>query len=55
MDGTPWGLAAVEAAASAAARRGVGLEPAHALTWSEELVPAGVAPWDPDDGGLRDR
>ncbi|MFF4359980.1 universal stress protein [Streptomyces sp. NPDC001604] len=54
-DGSPSGLAAVEAAAWEADRRGVGLEPAHALTWSEELVPAGVAPWDPDGGGLRDR
>ena len=55
VDGTPSGLAAVEAAAWEADRRGVGLELAHALTWAEELVPAGVAPWDPDGGGLRDR
>ena len=55
VDGSPSGLDAVEAAAWEADRRGVGLELAHALTWSEELVPAGVAPWDPDGGGLRDR
>ncbi|GAA3771577.1 universal stress protein [Streptomyces coacervatus] len=55
VDGTPSGLAAVEAAAWEADRRGVGLELAHALMWSAGHIPPGVAPWDPDGGGLRDR
>ncbi|MGI5452090.1 universal stress protein [Streptomyces sp. CA-249302] len=55
VDGSAVGLAAVEAAAREAERRGVTLRLAHALTWPTEQVPPGVAPWDPDGAGLRDR
>ncbi|MEU3340751.1 universal stress protein [Streptomyces sp. NPDC006668] len=55
VDGTAEGLAAVEAAAWEADRRGAALRLAHALTWVSPDVPAGVAPWDPDGAGTRDR
>ncbi|MET9908150.1 universal stress protein [Streptomyces sp. NPDC006476] len=55
VDGTAAGLAAVEAAAWEADRRGTALRLAHALTWVSPDVPTGVAPWDPDGTGARDR
>src|SRR5437764_14251590 len=55
VDDTATGPAAVEAAAWEAGRRGVPLRFAQPLTWSSPQVPAGVAPWDPDGAGARDR
>ncbi|MFF4908126.1 universal stress protein [Streptomyces sp. NPDC001260] len=46
-------LAAVEAAAWEAERRGVGLRLAHAVAWPSDPVAPGVPPWDPDGAGLR--
>ncbi|MEU5100530.1 universal stress protein, partial [Streptomyces sp. NPDC020996] len=51
VDGTPSSLAAVEAAAWEADRRGVGLQLAYAVAWPSDPVPAGVPPWDPDGAG----
>ncbi|WP_324787729.1 universal stress protein [Streptomyces sp. H51] len=51
VDGTPSSLAAVEAAAWEADRRGVGLQLAYAVAWPSDPVPAGGPAWDPDGAG----
>ncbi|MBO4252533.1 universal stress protein [Streptomyces griseorubiginosus] len=49
------GVVGGKAAAWEADRRRAPLRLAHALTWVSPDVPAGVAPWDPDGAGARDR
>ncbi|MFE6828486.1 universal stress protein [Streptomyces sp. NPDC057690] len=51
VDGSTTSMAAVEAAAREAARRGVELRLAHACAWPAARVAPGVLPWDPDGLG----
>ncbi|WP_369029822.1 universal stress protein [Streptomyces adonidis] len=54
VDGSRSCMAAVETAARAADRLGVGLLPAHALQWPSAHVLPGVPPWDRGAPGARE-